>query len=707
MEVFHGSRNRQRRRNAMTPFPVRNRFAGILALLSVVAAALSGCGDTVVGKAESIAAVAGAAGGPGFFDGSPSDPVRFDSPSGVAVIGTDRFLADARNHVIRKIDGAGIVSTFAGTFGLPGSADGTGPAARFSLPSGIAAVGNTLYVCDTGNHTIRKIIATNGAVTTLAGSAGSPGFTDGTGTAARFSSPRGIATDGVALYVADTGNHTIRKVTVAGETTTIAGQAGLPGTADGQGSAAQFSSPEGVALIGVGFLYVADTGNHTVRKVVLTTSSGNVTTLAGSAGVPGNDDSTGSLARFRLPSGIATDGTTLFVCDTGNHTLRTVSQSGDVITLAGFAGQQGFVDGTGSAARFRAPTGIGTGGGGSSLFFVADTDNHVLRQVTASGVVSLVAGNPPRAGSSDGSGAGARFAGPAGAAIIGDDLFLADTDNHTIRKITPAGVVTTIAGFAGVPGSIDGSGTAARFLFPGGIAAVAGDLYVADSQNHTIRKVTIAGLVTTIAGNPGQTGSADGTGTSARFSNPQGIVALEGDLYVTDTGNHTIRQVTTAGEVTTLAGSPGIPGSTDGTAAARFNSPLGIAFVGTNLFVADSGNHTIRRVTTPAGNVDTFAGSAGQSGFADGQAGSARFSSPDGVAAVGSVLYVADRGNHAVRRISTTRKVTTFAGTPDAATTRNGDPSIALMNAPTGVAGEPGAVYFTDINENVVRKILF
>ncbi|MGB3400759.1 MAG: hypothetical protein WBA34_11395 [Candidatus Deferrimicrobiaceae bacterium] len=695
----------------MAPFPVRNRFAGLLVVLSVFVAAVSGCGDTTVGKAESVAAVAGAAGGPGFFDGSPSDPVRFDSPSGAAVIGTDRFVADTRNHVIRKIDGAGIVSTFAGTFGLPGSADGTGPAARFSLPSGIAAVGNTLYVCDTGNHTIRKIIATSGAVTTLAGSAGLPGFTDGTGTAARFSSPRGIASDGTTvgttLYVADTGNHTIRKITDVGATTTFAGQAGVSGSDDGLGLAAQFSSPEGVALIGIGFLYVADTGNHTVRKVVVTTSFGDVTTLAGTAGVPGTDDGAGSLARFRLPSGIASDGTTLFVCDTGNHTLRTVSQGGVVITLAGTAGIPGFADGTGSAARFRAPAGIGTAGGGSSLFFVADTDNHVLRQVTASGVVSPVAGNPPRAGSSDGSGASARFAGPAGAAIIGGDLFLADTDNHTIRKVTPAGVVTTIAGSAGLPGSIDGSGTAARFLSPGGIAAVAGDLYVADSQNHTIRKVTIAGLVTTIAGDPGQTGSADGTGTSARFNNPQGIVALGGDLYVTDTGNHTIRKVTTAGDVTTLAGSPGTPGSTDGTVAARFNSPLGIAFVGTNLFVADSGNHTIRRVTTPAGDVDTFAGSAGQPGFADGQGGSARFSSPDGVAAVGSVLYVADRGNHAVRRISTIRKVTTFAGTPDAATTRNGDPSVALMNAPTGVAGEPGAVYFTDINENVVRKILF
>ncbi len=695
----------------MAPFPLRSRFPVFLAAVSLFAAAVTGCGDNTIGKPESVAALAGAAGGPGYFDGSPSDPVRFDSPSGVAVIGSDRYVADARNHVIRKIDGDGDVSTFAGSFGLAGSADGTGPAARFSLPSAIAAAGNTLYVCDTGNHTIRKIVVTSGEVTTLAGSAGASGSADGTGTAARFSSPRGIATDGItvgtSIYVADTGNHTIRKVTGACATTTVAGLAGSPGSTDGLGSAARFSSPEGVALIGTGILYVADTGNHTVRTVVLTASSGNVTTLAGSAGVPGTDDGAGASARFRLPSGMASDGNTLYVCDTGNHTVRTVSQSGGVITLAGSAGIPGFSDGTGNAARFRAPAGIGTIGDGSSVFFVADTENHVIRQATASGVVSTVAGNPPLPGSSDGTGAGARFAGPVGAVVVGDDLFLADTDNHTIRKVTPTGEVTTIAGSAGLSGSIDGSGTAARFRFPGGIAAIAGDLYVADSQNHAIRMVTAAGVVSTIAGDPGQTGSADGTGTSARFNNPQGIVALGGELYVTDTGNHTIRKVTVAGEVTTLAGSPGAPGSADGTATARFNSPLGIAFVGTNLFVADSGNHTIRRVGTPAGDVDTFAGSAGQPGFADGQGGSARFSFPDGMAAVGSVLFVADRGNHAVRRISTTRNVTTFAGTPDAATTRNGDPSVALMNAPTGVAGEPGAVYFTDINENVVRKILF
>lgn len=695
----------------MSPAPRRFRFLTLAALFALVAAA-SGCGDVNVGKAESVAALAGAAGGPGFFDGSPADPVRFDSPSGVAVVGTNRFVADTENHVIRKTDAAGEVTTFAGVFGAAGSADGTGAAARFHSPSGIAAAGNSLYVCDTGNHTIRKIVATSGVVTTLAGSAGSSGSVDGTGSAARFSSPRGIATDGVSvgttLFVADTGNHTVRKVTDAGATTTFAGLAESPGSADGLGSAARFSSPEGVALIGTSLLFVSDTGNHTVRKVDVTVSFGNVTTLAGAAGTPGSADGTGGVARFRSPAGIASDGNTLFVCDAGNHTVRNVTQSGVVTTLAGLAGIPGFADGTGASALFDSPAGIGTLGGGSSLFFVADTGNHVVRQLTTGGAVTTLAGAPPRTGGADGSGEGARFTGPVGIALIGDNVFVADTGSHAIRKVTGAGVVTTVAGSPGNPGTSDGTGTAARFRFPGGIASLGADLYVTDSENHTIRRVTASGVVTTIAGNPGATGTVDGTGSAARFNNPQGIVALGSDLYVADTGNHAVRKVTPAGVVTTLAGSPGTSGSTDGTGAtAHFNAPLGIASIGTNLYVSDTGNHTVRRVATPSGTVTTFAGSAGQAGSADAQGDAARFSSPDGIAAVGSVLYVADRGNHTVRRISSTRSVSTFVGRPDAATTRNGDASAALLNAPAGITGTTGTLYFTDFHENVVRKILF
>ena len=694
----------------MIPVPAQLRFAGVLAIVFMVGVIASGCGDNGIGNdAGSITTLAGGPGGPGYFDGSPSDPVRFRSPSGVAVVGTDRFVADAKNHLIRKIDSAGNVTTFAGTFGIADSVDGTGAAARFNSPSGITALGTTLFVCDTGNHTIRRI-SSGAVVDTLAGTPGEPGATDNiSGPNVRFSSPRGITSDGAStLYVADTGNHTIRRLSLTGATTTFAGLAGVAGSDDGLGSDARFSSPWGVALIGTGLLYVADTGNHTLRKLVVTASFGDVTTLAGTAGTPGSADGPGTLALFRFPSGMTSDGNTLFLCDTGNHTIRNVTQSGTVTTLAGLAENPGFADETGTAARFNNPAGIGTLGGGSSQFFVADTENHTIRQVTLGGDVTTVAGNPPRAGSADGVSTSSRFSGPAGVAVIGDNVLVADTGNHTIRRITSSETVTTLAGAAGVEGSADGTGSGALFRFPGGIAALGADLYVTDSGNNTVRKVTNGGIVTTIAGSPGATGSADGTGDAARFNNPQGIVALDGDLYVADTGNHTVRKVTTAGVVTTLAGTAGTPGSSDGIGvSARFRSPLGIAVLGGSLYVADTGNNTIRKVLIPSGATSTFAGTAGQPGFTDGSGASARFSSPDGISGVGSTLYVADRGNHALRRISTLATVTTFVGDPGAATTRNGDPDIALLNAPTGITGVEGTIYFTDVNENVVRKILY
>ena len=699
----------------MAAFPVRIRFGGFLAIVFVFAAAFSGCGDSTVNKAESVAAFAGGAGGPGFFDGSPADPVRFDSSSGVTVTTTgDRFVADTENHVIRKIDASGNVSTFAGAFGVTGSADGTGPAARFNRPFGITAVGTVLWLCDSGNHTVRRISA-SGVVTTVAGTPGVPGAVDNTFGPGNvlFSSPRGIISNVLpggasltpTLFVADTGNHTVRSMSSSGATTTLAGS-GTPGFVNDTGAAAGFFSPEGITFDGSS-LYVADTGNHAIRQVTPVGNVGDVTTLAGD-GTPGYIDNTSGLsARFSSPVSLASIGSNLFVSDTGNHVIRIVNTTnlGFTTTLAGSPQIAGFADGTGTLASFDSPEGIASDGLPLPSLFVADTGNHVVRRVTLAGNVVTVAGNPPQAGSADLQGEAARFRAPAGIAQIGDDVYVADTDNHTIRKIDSAGVTTTIAGSAGFPGSTD---TPPRFLFPGGITALGGDLYVTDSGNHTIRKVTTVGIVTTIAGNPGSTGSADGSGAAALFNNPEGIVASGGDLYVADSGNHTIRKVTTVGDVTTLAGSAGIAGSADGpSAVARFRSPLGIAVLGPSLYVADTGNHTIREVQIPSGTTSTFAGSAGQPGFENGSGASARFSSPDGIAGVGSALYVADRGNHAVRRISTLATVTTFVGNPGAATTRNGESDTALLNAPTGITGVEGTLSFTDINENVVRKILF
>ncbi|HJX74038.1 MAG TPA: NHL repeat-containing protein [Candidatus Deferrimicrobiaceae bacterium] len=680
----------------MAPCPARMRLALFLSpIFLAFALATSGCGDTNVGKAESVAALAGAAGGPGFFDGSASDPVRFDSPYAVAVTATgDRFVADMKNHVIRKVDATGRVTTFAGAFGVAGSADGTGTAARFNLPSGIVAVGTTLYVCDTGNHTIREIVSTSGLVTTVAGTPGVPGAIDNTLPGnVLFSSPRGITSDGgTNLYVADTGNHKIRKViSASGATTTFAGS-GTPGFADNTGTTASFVSPEGITFDGSS-LFVADTGNHAIRKITPVGTVGEVTTLAGDGTSGFLDNAAGGSARFSSPVSLVAIGSNLFVSDTGNHVVRQVEPAGFVTTLAGLPQVAGFSDGTGSAARFNSLKGIAVQEGVSNLFYVADTENHVIRQVSVGGTVVTTAGSPPQAGLVNSTGESARFDAPAGVTVIGDDLFVSDTGNNTVRKVTASGVVTSLTGSV--------------FNGPRGIVAVGTDLYVADSENHAIRKVTSAGVVTPFAGSDaGVEGFANGTGTAARFRMPKGIATDGSFLYVADTGNHAVRKIDIgSAAVTTVAGdgTPGLPTDTP----SRFRSPEGIAFLGGNIYVADTGNHAVQKVT-PAGVATNFAGSsAGVSGSVDDTGTAARFHTPRGIAGVDPFLYVADTGNHTVRRISTSRKVITFAGDPGAATTINGDPSAARMNAPTGIAGVPGTIYFTDTNENVIRKILF
>jgi sugar lactone lactonase YvrE len=335
-----------------------------------------------------------------------------------------------------------LVTTTAGRAGVGGSADGVGPAARFSDPSGVAisADGAIALVADTQNHTIRKLVLATGAVTTLAGSPRANGSANGVGSAARFFHPEGVAlsADGAIALVADTDNHTIRKIVVAtAEVTTLAGRPGSPGSANGAGDSARFSSPGGVALA-AGFALVADTGNHMIRRIDMTT--GAVTTLAGSPGRSGGADGVGAAARFSSPRGVALsgDGALALVADTGNHTLRKIVVApAEATTLAGSAGLPGSADGAGAAARFSYPRGVALSADGSTAL-VADFSNNVIRAITlATGGVTTLAGTPGSSGSSDGAGAGARFAYPAGIARSGDGaiVLVADPDNQTLRRI--------------------------------------------------------------------------------------------------------------------------------------------------------------------------------------------------------------------------------------------------------------------------------
>jgi len=598
---------------------------------------------------------AGSAGTSGTNDGNNA---LFNSPQGIAVDSSSGniYVADTGNFTIRQITPDGFVSTLAGSPGVSGSSNGTNSTARFYEPEALTVdrLGN-IYVADTWNHTIRKVTP-NGVVTTIAGSPGSFGNTDATGSSARFYEPGGITADGSGnLYVADTGNNTIREVTSAGAVITIAGFAGTFGSADGNGTNASFYAPQGIAMDGVGNLYVADSLNNTVRKINLL---GAVTTVAGTAGMFGSGDGTNDSTLFWGLQAIAinpTNSNLIYIADTGNSTIRQLSVNGpDYVanTLSGSA-SIGSTDAVGTLARFFSPVSMAIDT--SRNLYVADAANHVIRKMTPAGTISTLAGVVGYPGSADGPGSSAQFNSPQGVAVDGSgNVYVSDTGNSTIRKIAPDGTVSTLAGSPGVFNYFDGTNASALFNTPEGIAVDgSGNVYVADSLNQTIRKVTPGGVVTTLAGYVGLVGSADGTNKVARFNCPTGL-AIDGskNLFVTDLFNHSIRKISPAGVVTTLAGYAGITGTADGpNISALFFEPQGIAVSGTNIYVADSGNDTIRQLNLFGTNwvSSTIAGLADTSGSADGSGLSARFCYPGSLVASGTNLLVADSGNNTIR----------------------------------------------------------
>jgi hypothetical protein len=638
--------------------------------------------------------------------GFADSPAQFSSPYGVATDWDGNvYVADSANQRIRKITPLGVTTTFAGS-GTAQFGDGTGASASFNYPYAVTVDSlQNVYVSDSINYRIRKITPA-GVVTTLAGS-GTAATTDGTGAGASFNLPRGITVDlSGNVYVSEQNGHVVRKITSGGVVTTLAGTAGTLGSTDATGTAASFNRPFGVVADLFGNVYVSDTYNHRIRRI---TSDGIVTTLAGST--VGFNDGTGTNAQFNFPETISIDPLgVLYVAEEGGERIRKITPAGVVTTLAG-TGTVGFGNGAGLSATFNNPHGIAVDRFRQA--YVGDKDNHSIREIADvytvpdnNGVVTTFAGSSQ--GFSNASGISAQFYGPMMGSSIdsGGNIYVGDVYNHRIRKITRTGVVTSLAGNGNATPFSNGTGTNATFYNPQQVGVDStGNVYIPDFGNHRIRKVTPTGVVTTLAGN-GTSAFADGSSGVASFAGPRGVtVDTLGNVYVADAGNNRIRKITSDGVVSTLAGQA-TAGSSDGTgASASFNAPFGVAvdFSG-NVFVADQGGNRIRKIT-PVGVVTTIAGNGGTT-FTDGTGTNATFNDPVGVAVDSTgTLYVSDLTNHRIRKITTAGVVTTLAGN-GTTTFANGTGTNATFNQPWGVAVDPsGTVYVTDFANHLIRKI--
>ena len=622
-------------------------------------------------------------------------------PSAVAVDAAGNvYIADTLNQRVRKVSGK-IITTLVGT-GNAGFTGEGGPAAsaRLNSPGGLAvdSTGN-VYVADTLNDRVRRI-ALDGTITTVAG-AGLRGFSgdNGPATRAALNTPRGLAVDKAGnLLIADWGNHRIRQVSAAGTITTLAGTGSQGFSGDnGPATAATLNFPYSVAVDVAGAAYIADSVNQRIRKV----AGGIIYPVAGNGtrGLAG-DGGPASSASFYQPQGVAVDAYgNVFVGDTFNNRVRRVAPGGTVSTVAGngfykFSGDGGAAIG----ASLNGPQGLAADSAGR--FYLADLRNHRMRRVNAAGVIATVAGNGTQGYAGDnGPATAAALNSPAAVALdaIGN-IYVADTGNNRVRKIDANGWITTLAG-AGVAGYSGDSGPAniATLNRPGGVAAdTAGNVYISDTGNHAIRRVSPAGVISTLAGNgvPGSSGD-NGPAAVALLNSPGGLaVDSAGNLYVADKDNHRVRRITSGGTISTVAGSgtSGNGGDSGAATAASLNMPGAVALDSNGaLLIADTFNHRVRRVA--GGIISALAGS-GTAGFAGdgGPAAAAALNQPLGLAAdsLGNIL-IADTLNDRVREVFATTpsfsvSPTALSFSVPAGTPAVGAPLVDVSSSATGLA---------------------
>jgi sugar lactone lactonase YvrE len=624
---------------------------------------------------------------------------------------------------------------------IAGSSSTTGLSAEFqnARKMAVSSDGNTLYIADTGNHVVRKVTLSSSTVEVIAGAVGQPGSTgDGSNaTQARLMNPSDVALDTSGnLYIADSGNQRIRKITLSTNVITAFSGTGVAGAQDGAAASATFNNPEGLDVDASGNVYVADTGNHRLRRI----AGGNVTTLAGDLNNdPGSagDGTAASNAQFNAPRDVAVDNLNnrIYIADSGNNTVRVIQglNSSDIIsTFAGTGNASpgnNTLSGAATTVDLNNPSGVAIFESvGGSMVYLSDTGASRIRRVnTTNSQLDTIAGSGAQDFDGDGtaSGVGARaLNGPVGIAVpaSGSPVFVMDSGNRRLRKVTLAtNLLETVVsdGSSGFSGD-GGPATAARLNGPRGVAVDAQGFYIADTNNHVIRRSTLdSSLILTIAGLPGQPGlSGDSDQASlAQLSSPSDVaVDTLGNIYIADTGNNKIRRINSGGVINSIE--PVFSGSQVGAAGAQFISPQGIAVdSANNLIIANTGANNIIRMAAD-GSAQIIAGAEnGAAGFNGDSsavnAASALFRAPTGVAvdSAGSI-YVADTGNHKIRKIFTSGanlQIITLVsrGAVRSGFTGDGGNAIsARASSPTDVAVDSsGNLYIIDRGNNRIRKV--
>lgn len=638
------------------------------------------------------------------------------SPHGVSVDAAGNlYIADTGDARIRVVSPGGTITTIAGSFA--GFAGDRGPAAasQVAFPSkAVAAPNGDIFIADSANNRVRRI--SGSTITTVAGT-GQAGFNgDGPNAlAAQLSFPRDVAVDASGnLYIADTNNSRIRRVTPQGAISTVAGS-GLFGFFGDGGPAvtASLAAPHGIAVDAGGVLYIADTLNNRIRKV---STDGTMVTIAGgnTAGFSG-DFGQAAFAQLNAPSGVAVDNSgNVYFADSGNHRVRLIDRQGNITTVAGGT-SNGFKGdgGPATAALLNSPQSVAVDAAGN--LYIADAENHRIRRVTPQKLISTLAGADPASGDGGLATASHLFL-PSGVAVdTAGNVYISDTNNHRVRRVDPKGIITNFAGTGAAGYSGDsGVATLAQLNSPAGLAVDrAGNLYIADTANHAIRRVS-GGVISTLGGTGVSGNTGDGGPVSgASFFNPNAVAMdRQGNLYVADSGNNRIRVITN-GTIQNFAGDPGgLPGfDGDGgpAAAAHFDYPISVAIddLG-NVFVADYFNNRIRKVSAIGTSITTFAGTGTPGAAGDfGPAAQAQLYLPAGIAMDGNRnLYIADLLSSRIRVVGPNGAIRTIAGGVRGYYGDGGPGTAAALASPRDIAVDgAGNIYFSDQDNHAVRKL--